>query len=402
MADPHQFWSPDEDVASPGLSREQIHDCGVRFGVRFPDSFAELYSAQNGGCVRDEDLTLFPLPTSEETGGFGVIATVERIAEEDEFAREMVEEELGNPRLVLLFAGDDGHTYHALDFNANGPEGEPRVLWLDFECSEWDEVSLSFGELVEDLTRSDDECAVDMQEIERLTVIAHETIEHEYENGIRERVEQHLCDAGNTLVLFASSNGLEGQEFSRVEITKPLDADACVISPMRPKPNQTFMLMLQPDEDEGILWTSSRKTSDGRWKNGTSRGVPVYAEVESKEKSRLKELRTRILGGEVSARAAAEEQWQERMEDMSEEDMEAAFPHMMLQMMGEMEELVGDLDPNDTPAELKPALQHMEQLKAKMKADLEQRATGTAPPNAELLNLMQQMMPKPEDFNFGD
>ena len=402
MADPHQFWSPDNDVASPGLSAEQIRDCSTRLGVRLPDSFAELYSVRNGGSVRDENLTLFPLPTSDDVGEFGVIATVEYIAEEDEFAREMVVEELGNPQFILLFAGDDGHTYHALDFNVHGPDGEPRVLWLDFECSEWDEISPSFGELVEDLTRSDDECAIDMHEIERLTVIAHETIDHEYENGIREQVEQHLCDAANTLVLFVSSNGPEGQEFSRVEITKPLDVDACVISPMRPKPNQTFMLMLQPEEDEGILWTSSRKTSEGRWKNGTSRGVPVYAEIESTEKARLKELRTRILGGEMSARAAAEEEWQERMEDMSEEDMEAAFPHLMLQMMGEMEELVGDLDPDDTPAELKPALQHMEQLKAKMKSDLEQRATGTAPPNAELLDLMQQMMPKPEDFNPDD
>ena len=46
--------------------------------------------------------------------------------------------------------------------------------------------------------------------------------------------------------------------------------------------------------------------------------------------------------------SAAEEVWQERMDEMSEEEMEQAFPHMMLQMMGEMETMIGDLGPGET------------------------------------------------------
>jgi SMI1 / KNR4 family (SUKH-1) len=400
MADPQQFWSRDDEdsAAASGLSREQLRECGARFGVRFPDSYVELFAVQNGGQVRDEDLYLFPLPTSETPADFGIVSTVEQIIQDDEFARELVEDELGDPQLVLLIAGDDGHTYHALDFNVNGPQGEPRVVWLNFECTDCDEVSQSFAGLVEELTRADDTCAVDMREILRLQVIAHVTIDYEYEDGEREHVDQHLCDAGDALVLFVDENGPDGHELSRVEITRPLNADACVITSRRPKPNQTFMLMLEPEDDEEILWTTSRETGDGRWKNSTTRGVPIYAEFESTDKSRLQELRLQLLGGEVSERAAAEEEWHERVEEMSEEEMEAAFPHLMLQMMGEMDRLVSDLDPNDAPDEMKNMMKQMQQLKAKMKADLEQHAAGSDAPDPELLDLLKQMMPKPEDF----
>lgn len=403
MTDPLQFWSPDdESQGGSQLSEQAIQDAATRLGVSFPDAFARLYSAQNGGRVRDEDLTLFPLPTSKGTGGFGVVDSARFIAEDDEFARELVLEELGDPQLVVLIAGDDGHTYHALDFNPNGPQGEPRVVWLDFECSEWSEVSPTFSQFVEELMQSDDECAVDLGEIKRLRLVAHETIDYEYENGMRDRVDQHLCDAGNALILFVDNDSPDGLELSRVEIARPLDADSCIISPLRPAPHPTWMLMLHSEVEDGILWTSSRRTGDGRWKNGTCQGTPIYASFESSDKSRLKDLRTKLLGGDISERAAAQEEWQERMEDMSEDEMEAAFPHLMLQMMGEMEELVGNLDPDATPDELRPAIQRMELLKSKMKADLEQRAAGTAPPSDELLDLVKQMMPHPEDFSFDD
>lgn len=401
MIDPQRFWSRDDDApAGAGLSRTQIQDCASRFGVRFPDTYVELLTVRNGGGVRDEDLELLPLPSVVAPGDFGVVATAENIAGEDEFARDLIEDELGEARLVLLIAGDDGHTYHALDFNANGPFGEPRVVWLDFECGDCSEVSPSFAAFVKRLMRSDDDCAVDLREIERLDVVARETIDYSHLGG--PRIEQHLCDAGDALVLFLDSNGPQGHELSRVEVPRPVNADACVIMPVGPKPDQTFMLMLQPQEDDAILWTTSRETADGRWKNERSRGVPIYSHFQSAQRSRLEELRTDLLGGVVSERAAAEEQWQEQIEGMSEEELESAFPHMMLEMMGGVEDLMGELDAEDVPDELKSAMQHVERLRDRMKADLEQRAADSEPPSDELLDLMRQIMPKPEDFHFDE
>ena len=94
MADPQSFWLQDEFSASrSGLSEEQIRESGARLGVRFPDSYAELFGVQNGGRVLDEELFLFGLPISDGPDDYGIVATVAHISGDDEFARELIDDE---------------------------------------------------------------------------------------------------------------------------------------------------------------------------------------------------------------------------------------------------------------------------------------------------------------------
>lgn len=292
MVDPKQFWSLDEQISSlPGLSEDQLRDCGNRFGVTWPEAFARLYSTQNGGGIRDEYLSLFPLPVAGDE--YSPVVSIEQIAAEDQSVARFVHDELGAPQLVLLIAGE-GSFFHALDFNVNGPDGEPRVVVLEFDDGMCREVSSSFHEFVDDLARSESLPAVDLKAVKHLPLLAHVRVDRQYEDGACERIDQHVCDAATAFVLFIERNGTDGHELQRIELPKPLNPDYCVISEEEDEPQ--FVLALEPENDEDAPCICSRETSDGRWKNETTRGLIAEVEIEATDKFQLRALRNRLLG----------------------------------------------------------------------------------------------------------
>lgn len=395
MLDLDRFWAEGDSFAqSPPLDDETLATCEAGLGVRFPATLVELYQRQNGGAVRDADVSLFSLQASG-TDALQRIAPLSVMLGDDDFLAELIADELGDPTNVLLLAGDDGHTWTALDFNTHGPQGEPRVVWVDLECSECGEVAATFDDYVRGLMAADDEPAVDRGEIGRLSIVAEETIDVDYGGGERWIEQQTLCETDDAFVLFCRQRNSEGEEHSRCRLVKPIDADQCVIHDYRPEPHRTYHILLQPAEAE-IEWTYSRKTSQGRWKNSQSEGVPIYAEFESHDRGRLEELRRTILGGEPSPRALAEERWREHVGQMSDEQLEALTPHMMAHSMEVLERLHAETDLGEPPEEIKPLWDRMEQMKAKMKADLQQRMRHAGELDPELADLMKQMTDPPD------
>jgi hypothetical protein len=87
-----------------------------------------------------------------------------------------------------------------------------------------------------------------------------------------------------------------------------LSKDSARLRQYRPAPVSTHNLILQPEETDGIVATESQRTRDGRWKNSSSRGVPVYVSFESTDQGKLKALRRELFDEGSPGRDPAEEQ----------------------------------------------------------------------------------------------
>ncbi len=292
----------------------------------------------------------------------------------------------------------DGHTILALNYDQSEVEGSPEVIWIDTECLDFSSISPTFAEYTDDLIHVDEHPCFEVSQLSRHKLLTESSFTFEYPDGFTEVVEQKLFDTDKSILLYVRQSFPEGEEHSLCEITKPLDPDQATIEAYRTSPIQTWHLTLAPvDHDDfeqaedQIHWLHAYKTSRG-WKNAESSGVPICATYELKDKQALKELRKNLLGGEPGERALAEEQWQEKMDGMSDEDMEGLFPHMMMQMIENSEQMVKDLDLGDPPPEIKDAFEHLSQLKEKLVHDIRERGVNAPAVPPELVDLMKQLL----------
>src|SRR5260370_29471690 len=104
----------------------------------------------------------------------------------------------------------------------------------------------------------------------------------------------------------------------------------------RHDPIYTYGLTLQPQNSDGIVEHESERTREGRWKNSTSRGVPICVQFESHDRARLEALRRSLFGEKTADRAQAreksQEELQQRLASRSPEERQAAGMSMFQQM----------------------------------------------------------------------
>ncbi|HEV3342738.1 MAG TPA: SMI1/KNR4 family protein [Pirellulales bacterium] len=290
----------DED--RPGVGPEEIAEWEARHGVVLPEPLRTAFALRNGGLVRTAPLEILPLdqivPVDEGFWDF----------------TEIGESEAPDHSLLFVFGNETevGGTY-LLNFNARGPQGVPSV-YLDFHGESTYHVNDTLGGLFADLLASSAVASVDWSEAEDLAALARESIDlSPIYDGRPASIDQVLAREGDALILLTRERTPEGEVLTRTTLPLPLEAASTEIGPRRPAPIATFGLHLQPEESDDIVEQQSKTDDDGRWKNSTGRGVPIYVTFESTDRQRLVSLRSQLLGPAGTARAEARQERQEEL-----------------------------------------------------------------------------------------
>jgi hypothetical protein len=371
----------------PGVTAEEIAAWEQEHGVRLPDVLRQALARQNGGYVRDSQFRVLPLK--------------EIIPPDDEFWEYATyeEEDVPDRELVLQFGEDEcGGT--CLFNYARGPQQEPSVYVYHSDPGDLDKCSDSAAKFFGRMLKTAEAPSVDWSETASLEVVAREMIDLSRLHAKGAASEQILGRQGGALVLFTHERTPGEERFTKTTLPEPLLQDFAMIMRRRPDPINTYGLMLQPQEPDGIVEHESKKTRDGRWKNSTSRGVPICVQFESHDRTRLEALRRSLFGEKTADRAQAreksQEELQQRLASRSPEERQAAGLSMFQQMK---QRLFPGGPPN--PEEMPPEAAALQELLQKRLAEIEKRVkerAGGQPVSPEIQRLLGEMMkPAPED-----
>jgi hypothetical protein len=387
MIDFERFWAgvPDgcgEDSddefeageALPGVDHDAIRAWEQKHGVNLPKLLRTALEIQNGGFVRHTPMEISPLeeivPVGEEFWEF----------------TEIEDEEAPNHDLMFVFGQETevGGTY-LLNFNAKGPKGEPSV-YLDFHGESTYRVGGSLEKLLKKMLSTSAVPSVNWSEIEDLPVLARESIDiSPVHQGKPASVDQVLARQGDALVLFTRERSPEGETLSRTLLPLPLDSGWAEISSYRPAPIGTYALHLQPEDSDGIVNEESRRRADGKWKNTTEHGVPIYVTFESITRAQLDGLRKQLLGGQAAARAQAKQDRQAELEatleSLTPDQRMAAMLQSALNMKAELDrEFESSGAADDMPAGIAQAAEMMRRRMEEIMQRAQEKIAANPPP----------------------
>ena len=148
------------DADGPPLTDAMVEDAEAALGYRLPESFVRLLQLKNGGSVE-----VSRVPTDEPTSwaddhvsfhhvmGIGYEGGIDGDA-----GSAYLIEEWGYPEVGVVIASD-GETAIMLDYSAAGPEGEPRVVWVDVDDDDPEVIELApdFDTFLEALVEEEDD-----------------------------------------------------------------------------------------------------------------------------------------------------------------------------------------------------------------------------------------------------
>jgi SMI1/KNR4 family protein SUKH-1 len=367
MIDPKHFWSePSDEIPAemmqhirvsyerfgktlpggPGVTEQEIADWERNHRVQLPELLANVLRIQNGGAVRDTNIFIEALPD--------IAPVAEHFWEWAD-----IEEEFASRALVFSFAHDDMAGQYLLNYNACGPRGEPSVylFWAnDMSCEKKaDSVEECFAKEL-GLEEETDETpeprrirpiatkgepsvygprpsrpCVHWSETDELEALFRENLDlTHHDRGVPATCEHVLCRKDEMLVFFEHMD-VRGQEesYTRTALPLPLVAEgalgAGVIAPLDAARPSIWTLHLQPRDSNGIVSHDARMKSGGRWKNETCNGAPIYVQLWSADRTKLEQLRLKLLGAEAVDRVRAFEEECVRMEARPDEFMAAAL-----------------------------------------------------------------------------
>jgi hypothetical protein len=377
----------------PGLTAEQLDEWERERGVKLPDLLRQAFAKQNGGFVYATQLRILPL---------------EEIATPDEEFWQYAcceEEHVPDRELILRFAEEqevDGELF--LNYNANGPEGEPAVMSYHSDPGDLNPYSKSVTKLLTRMLETFDAPSVAWSETERGEVVARETVDLSALHQAPAQLEEVLVRQDGSLVLFTREQTAAGGTLSRTTLPEPLSKDMCMID----RHAASFALMLYPEKSDGIVQLESKQMRSGRWKNRTMKGAPVYVNFESPSRERLEALRKTLLGDKAAQRAEAEEgrqeAFQQKVSDLSPEQQQAAMMQIMLKQMDQMREQHGSpLQGVFNSPGVPPEAAQLHELMQQRLREIEARARETIaknPTDPRILRIMEDMMkPKEPDEN---
>jgi hypothetical protein len=373
-----------ERAPRPAATGAQIKAWEKKRGVRMPDVLRQAFSRHDGGHVRGSQFRILPLaeigPIEDDT--FWDFASYE-------------EKHVSDRTLVFRFAEDEETSGSFYLVFARGPEEEPGVFEYHDDGGDLARCSASITKFFTRMLQSDEAPTVDWSESKRLPVVAEETIDLTPLHGEPSAKVQILARQDETLVLFTHERSPHEERLTRTLLPLPLEEQMAWVRPFRPEPLATYSLILQPQEREGIVELESKRTEDGRWKNAKSNGVPVCVMFESSDKARLEGLRREVLGERAAARAQAEDQRLEKMQQvmggMASREQRAAGMQMFLQMMGQAG---GPMSPGTPPPENLPpeaaALQAILQQRMHALMENAKGVLGEHPLGPEIKRLLEE------------
>lgn len=377
--------------APPGVSEKQIAAWEKTHRVKLPEVLRQALAVQNGGSVRNTSIDVLPLEQ------------IEPIDEEFwEWAAFEDEEEAPDHELVFAF-GEESETGATLlmNFNTRGPKGEPSV-YFDHHGESTDLQNDTLSGFFEAMLASAETPSVDWSEIERLKVVARESIDLSPIFNRPASLEQVLArEDEDFLLLFTHERSSEGETLSRTTLPLPLDASWAEVSSYRPAPCATYKLHLQPDETDDIVEQQSEKTGDGRWKNSTMHGAPIYVTFESTDRARLEALRQELFGAAGAARAQAKQdrqaEFEQTLDTLTPDQRIAAMMRVALAMKDKMDLQFGGLsDTSGMPPALAEAAKAM-QKKMQQMVEKAQEQIAAHPVDAETMRQLEGMLDDLDD-----
>ncbi|HUY89063.1 MAG TPA: SMI1/KNR4 family protein [Pirellulales bacterium] len=383
--------------APPGVSENQIAAWEKKQGVKLPELLRTALGLRNGGCVRNTSIEVLPLeqmqPVDEDFWEWALFDDDEEEAPDRELVFVFGEETEFGARVIM-------------NFNARGPKGEPSV-YFDYHGESTDLQNDTLSGFFKAMLASSETPSVDWSQTEQLEIVARESIKvaGNYK-GQPASLDQVLVRDDDLLVLFTRERSSEGECLTRTMLPLPLDSSWAEVKPYRPALIPTFGLHLQPEEIHDIVQQQSEENEDGRWKNTTDRGAPIYVTFESTDRGRLEALRKELLGAHGAARAQAkqerQEQFEQTLDTLSPEQRTAALMRVALAMKDKMErELGAGLgaglgDTSGMPPELAKAAEAM-QKKMQQMVEQAQQKIAAHPVDAETMRQLEGMLDELDD-----
>jgi SMI1/KNR4 family protein SUKH-1 len=314
MIDFDQFWADADEYRAhaeeygipyqeplPGVSAAEIQRWEKTQGVSLPQALREALSRQNGGRVRYSEVRVLPLdeiqPAADDLWEYACYN----------------EDEIPDRGLVFEFAQEEafGGRYF-LNFNAQGPQGEPSVYLYHSDPGDLDRQAKRLMRFFERMLDVSEKPQVDWSETEQpgVKILARETIDVSSVYGPGGTSEQVLVQTNDALILYTRRMSQEEQSLSKLTLPLPLDPNWAQVRTLRPAPISTHCLHMQPSESDGIVSIDSTRASDGKWKDSTTHGAPIYGYFESTDRNRLMELRKQLFGDQAASQAQAREESQ--------------------------------------------------------------------------------------------
>ena len=398
MIDFERLWAEDPEAddgaeAPKGVPADALLAWERARGVTLPEPLRTALGFRNGGHVRNTSIDVSPLAEIGPVDG--------------DFWEFTAFEENEVPDHGLLFefgtATGTGSTL-LMNFNKRGPHGSPSV-YQDYHGESRYLLGDSVIDFFEDALRSSDEPSVDWSETEGdLPILAREAFDLSgMYDGLPASEEQVLTRRGETLIVFTRSLIPDQVILSRTTLPLPLDAGQAEIKPLRPGPSGTFALYLQPVESDGIVHEESETDDDGRWKNSTRDGVPIYIAFESTDADRLRSLREQLFGPEGAVRAQSKQDNQAELakllDTLTPEQRTAAMLRAAMTQRDEMVRRISGPDAEGAPAmppELAAALEAMRTRLEAMTQRVHQAAAGDLP-DADTIRRIQDLLRPPGD-----
>lgn len=393
MAETDPFWADPEDddpAPAPGVGASEIARWERLHGVTLPGPLRDVLARRNGGVVRGGDVEINRLEEIQPVD-----------AEFWEWACFRGDEPADRGLFFML--GWDPHFTgrFLIDFNARGREDEPTVHLYYSDPGDVEDVADSLAEFFLHVRTTDAAPTVEWPgPWDDLDLVARETLTGSTVDEVEWRLEQVLVRQGDDLVLWTRKQSYGGEERSRTLLPTPLDSRWAVVKPLRPEPNPTFALHIQPTDHDGIACESSERREDG-WRNATSRGAPIYVMFESRDRERLEALRARLLGSEEAEAARQRErrdaELQARLDGLSPEARLATMTSAAEKLREETDRMFRETNPDPSPlAPEHRALLVTLQRKVSEAMAKAREQSGGAVPDPEALKLLEDSLRPPD------
>jgi hypothetical protein len=221
-------------------------------------------------------------------------------------------------------------------------------------------------------------------EIDTMTIVTRMSSDVPGMWGRSETVEQVLCSSGDKFVLF--KNWLRSGRLFRAEFGQTLDGREMRLTEWIPEPTPSYRLQLAPRDSDAVVYTASNPTWMRLWyhEGPMNLGAGICF-IDSTDRQALKDLRSKLLNGNVPEALQAEEDMWQQINSLPENERRAAMAKLAMQSLGEVNRKFHQMYPDigPVPDELKPTMDIVAGRIAEIQRTAE--ATSVDPQLADLM-----------------
>ena len=288
---------------SGGVTDEEFADFEKKHQLQLPEFLKEMYRIKNGGNLIDLEGVELLLPIYKiKDCWLPPMGAVEQYAKDgllfyDNDDLEKLKVQVGDPkRLIYIGMGYGGDHRIALNYNKTNTEGDPEVIYIDFEGMDGARfLAPTFRNWMEQLTDNETELVLDWDEHKQYQVLHQSAESLALESGRTAQRETALCAYGKRdLLLFIRI--LEDDRMTQIErclIPKGAEPSRLDKSWTVVNSNGSYSLRLQPIHNDSIERIYCERRKNDEWKVERTCG-PRVCTVDSKDQQALKDLAQKL------------------------------------------------------------------------------------------------------------